>query len=323
MKAILQTETGGPEVLHYTDRDLPVPAPDEILVEIASISVNFADVMMRRGSYPIMPTLPFVPGLEASGVVAGLGEDIEGLEIGQRVVVLHPGCYAEFVAADARYVFPVPDDVDFDAAAALPVNYLTAWHMLHTMARTSPGESVLMKGAAGGVGTAVAQLGRLAGLRLLGTASTTEKADFARSQGYQQVVLHPDENVAQHARDFTAGTGIDLVLDPVAGRAFVQDFELVAPFGQIVWFGMAAGMPEANLINLLLDNAPKSPRVGFFSLYSVAPPLLASSLEILFDHLRRGEVSPHIHTTLPLADAGAAQQMLEDRKVMGKVILRP
>ena len=323
MKAIRMHETGGYDVLRVEDLAAPEPGAGEVSVKTAAISVNFADSLVRRGFYPAMPTLPAIPGLEASGTVAAVGEGVTSVRPGQRVVFLGSSCYAEEVVVGEHAVTPLPDGVSFEAAAALPVNYLTAYHMMHTMAKMSPGSSVLVRAAAGGVGTAAAQLCKLAGIRAIGATSSQEKAEFARQQGYDEVIIYTRENVAERVGELTDGRGVDVVLESVAGDVFGESFDVLAPLGQIIWFGMAAGEPTIDVGAKIRETAGRSLGVRFFVLYSVAPGDMASSMRELLGHVESGKITPRIHAAVPLADAGKAHQMLEDRAVMGKVLLTP
>ncbi len=256
-------------------------------------------------------------------MVASVGDGVEGLSPGQRVVFFGSSCYAEQVVVGEHAVTPLPDGVGFEAAAALPVNYLTAYHMLHTMAKMERGSSVLVRAAAGGVGTAAAQLCKLAGIRAIGATSSREKADFALAQGYDDVILYSEEDVAERVRELTGGRGVDVVLESVAGDVFAESFDVLAPLGQIIWFGMAAGEPTIDLGAKIRETAGRSLGVRFFVLYSVAPEDFASSMVELLGHVEAGRITPRIHATLPLTEAGKAHELLESKAVMGKVLLKP
>ncbi len=323
MKVIRMHQTGPYDVLRLEELETPEPGTGKVSIETAAISVNFADSLIRRGLYPAMPPLPAILGLEASGTVASVGDGVTGIDPGQRVVFFGPSCYADRVVVDAHAVTPLPDGVSFEAAAALPVNYLTAYHMLHTMARMPAGSSVLVRAAAGGVGTAAAQLCKLAGIRAIGATSSSEKAAFARAQGYDEVIIYTQEDVAERVRELTDGRGVDVVLESVAGDVFAQSFDVLAPLGQIIWFGMAGGEPTIDLGAKIRETAGRSLGVRFFVLYSVASADFASSMRELLEHVEAGRITPRIHATLPLAEAGKAHELLESKAVMGKVLLTP
>jgi len=327
MKAVQISRTGPPEVLETVELECPSPGPGQVLVRAAAISVNFADVMIRQGTYVAMPPLPAVLGMEQSGFVESLGPGVTGLKPGDPVVVLTQRCYAAYVLAAAAAVFPLPPSVDLDEAAALPVNYLTAYHMLHTMGHLRPGQKVLVHAAAGGVGTAVIQMGKLAGLTVIGLASTEEKCAYARAQGIDHAINSGTGNPVESVKEITRGKGVDLILDAVAGDTLGRDFEMLAPLGQIIWFGMASGPPKANLTRHLAADFAKGVGVRVFHLgFSVGQPypeLMRESFLTVLQYLADRKIRPHIHARLPLAEAAAAHALLESRRVMGKLILRP
>lgn len=327
MKAIQFNRTGGSEVLEYVDVPTPHAGPRQVLVKVRSISVNFADVMMRRGTYPMMPAFPMVPGLEAAGTIEEVGEGVTDLKAGQSVVVVGPRSYAEYLVADAPAVYLLPRGTDPDAAAALPVNYLTVYHMLHTMAHAAPGQTVLIYSAAGGVGTAAIQLGKIGQLTLIGLTSTDDKAHYARRQGIDHIINYKTEDPVRRVMEITGNRGVDIILNAVAGGTFEQDFKMLAPLGQLFWFGMAAGPPRVDLLKALAAGFGKGVGVRVFHLlHSVAEPYpdrMRDSMNLMLTYLSRGRIRPTIHDRLPLAEAKRAHELLESGAVMGKLILKP
>lgn len=323
MRAIRVDEAGSFDALRLVEIETPEPGPGQILVKTAAISINFADTMVRRGIYPNQPPFPLIPGLEASGTVEAVGEGVTRFQPGNRVVFFGSQTYAEAVVVDEKQAVQLPDGVGFEAAAALPVIYLTAYHMLHTMAKLEAGDTVLVRAAAGGVGTAAGQLCRLAGIRALGTTSSREKADYARQQGYDDVILYTEEDVVSRVKVLTEDRGVDVVLDAVAGADFGDSFEVLAPLGQVIWFGMAAGPHQLDLGQKILETAGRSLGIRFFVLYSVPPAEFMGSLAKLLDHVAAGELDPQIHDTVPLAEASRAHELLEGKAVMGKILLAP
>jgi NADPH2:quinone reductase len=326
MKAIQIHQTGSVDQLKYEDVDTPTPGAGQVLVKVVSASVNFADVMIRRGTYPMMPPLPAIPGVDCSGVVKAVGDGVSQFLPGQHVVVLGQGCYADYMVANAGAVMTISDEIDMDEAAAVPVNYLTAYHMMHTMAQVKEGQTILVYAAAGGVGTAVAQLTKPAGVMCIGLTSTDEKARYAKEQGMEHVINYKSEDVTARIKEIIGGNGVNLILNSVAGDTFGRDFELLAPLGQIIWFGMAAGPPQGNLTEQLGAAFGKSAGIRTFVLYSIYdldPQLTAESFELLFDYLAKGQIKPHIHERLPLSEAARAHELLESSVVKGKLILKP
>ena len=326
MKAIRIHQTGSFEQLKYEEVDPPVPDKDQVLIRVISASVNYADVMTRIGTYPMMPPLPAIPGVDCSGIVESVGKNVSQLQPGQPVAALGQGCYAEYMVANPLAVFPISEDIDMDEAAAIPVNYLTAYHMIHTMAGIKEDETILAYAAAGGVGTAVIQLAKLAGVTVIGLTSTDEKADFAKAQGFDHIINYKTEDVVQRVKEITGGKGVEIILNSVAGDSFSRDFQMLAPLGQIIWFGMAGGLPQDNLTEQLGAGFVKSAGIRTFILYSIFeldPALAARSSETLFAYLADKQIKPHIYERIPLAEAARAHELLEGGRVQGKLILKP
>jgi NADPH2:quinone reductase len=326
MKAIRIHRPGSFDQLKYEEVESPQPAKSEVLIKVISASVNFADVMTRRGTYPMMPPLPAIPGNDCSGIVEAVGEKVTEFRPGQPIAALGLGCYAEYMVSNPLAVFPLPESIDMDEAAAVPVNYLTAHHMLHTMAGVEKGQTILSYAAAGGVGTAVIQLARLAGVKVIGLTSTEEKAAFARSQGYDHIINYKTADVVGRVKDITAGRGVELILNSAAGDTFRRDFKMLAPLGQIIWFGMAAGPPKGNLAEQLGLNFVSSAGIRTFmlpSIFALDPALMVRSAATLFQYLADKKIKPHIYERLPLSEASRAHELLESGKVLGKLILKP
>ena len=326
MKAIRIHQTGSTDQLKYEEVDAPVPDKNEVLIKVISASVNFADVMVRKGLYPRMPPLPAIPGVDCSGIVESVGKNVTRFRPGQHVSALGRGCYAEFTATNAGAVFPISEDIDMDEAAAVPVNYLTVYHMIHTMAHVTEGETILAYAAAGGVGTAVIQIAKLANVAVIGLTSTDEKANFARAQGYDHIINYKTENVVRRMKEITGGKGVEIILNSAAGDTFGRDLEMLAPLGQIIWFGMAAGLPQENLTEQLMAGFVKSAGIRTFmlpSIFELDPALMARSAEILFNDLANKKIKPHIYERIPLSEAARAHELLESGKVQGKLILKP
>ena len=326
MKAIRIHQPGSFEVLKYEEVESPVPDKNEVLIKVISASVNFADVMTRRGTYPTMPPLPAIPGVDCSGIVESVGKNVTRFRPGQPVAALGSGCYAEYMTANAAAVFPISENIDMDEAAAVPVNYLTVYHMMHTMAHATEGETILAYAAAGGVGTAVIQIAKQVKVAVIGLTSTDEKADYARARGYDHIINYKTEDVVGRVKEITGGKGVEIILNSVAGDSFSCDFKMLAPLGQIIWFGMAAGPPQENLTERLAAGFVKSAGIRTFmlpSIFELDPALMARSAEILFNDLADKKIKPHIYERIPLSEAARAHELLESGKVQGKLILQP
>ena len=329
MKAIQFSKPGGPEVLELVEVPTPVPGPTEVLIKAHAIGVGMPEVLVRMGAYAWMPPLPAIPGIEMSGTVAALGERVSTLEVGQPVFVsarefkVRGGCYAEFVAAEEKAVYALPAGVDLDEAAALS-NYQVAWHLLHSATQGFQYESVVVLAAAGGVGTALVQLARKSGKRVIGIVDTEEKARFALLQGCHSAVDFHGGRVAEEVRRATSGRGVDLLLDPVGGPGTSRNFELLAPFGMLVLFGELDGPPEAN-VHEALKRGARSLAMRHFTMHTLdhRPELRSKATSELLRMLAEKIIRPPIHERIPLAEARRAHELLEAGKVLGKLIMKP
>jgi NADPH:quinone reductase len=321
MRTIEFQEYGGPEVLKVVAAEVPEPGPGQVSVDVAYAGVNFADLKARGEGYRV-PELPYVPGLEVSGRVRAVGEGVPGLTVGQDVAALTDGgAYADVVVADAATVFPVPSGIDLRTAATLPTVLPTAYALVHSVGRLQPGETVLVQGAAGGIGTVVGQLARAAGAgSVYGVVSSATKAEYAREHGYDEVFVGEFEKAVREATD---GRGVDLALDPVGGDTFRASLASLAVFGRLVSFGNASsaapwsvGQPELY---------PTGVSVGGFSILSLAktaPAALRALTERAFAAAADGVVSLPVTAEFPLAEAAEAHRLMGGRASTGKLLLR-
>lgn len=325
-KAIIIHRFGTTDVLNYDTVEIPAPGRGELLVRVAASGAGFGDVMLRNGQYPAAPPFPVTLGFDASGTVEAIGDTVADSWLGQRVMVVAPNCNAEYVVCPAVFATPLSDRVSDEAAAAAATNYTTAYHLLHTVSRAEKGESLLVYAAAGGVGSALVQLGKLAGHKVIGLTSTKDKCEFVLNQGADHVINYNSDDVAGRIREYTDGKGIDLVMNSVAGDTLDRDFEIAAPLGRIILLGMSAGPPASDLTAPFLENFGKSLSVQFFGLATLAmnfPEKISKSLEVLAGLLAENRIKPRIHEVLPLSETARAHQMIESARVMGKVILKP
>jgi NADPH:quinone reductase len=329
MIAIQFSRTGGPEVLEPLEWPMPSPGPRQVLIKAHAIGVGMPEVLVRKGNYAWMPPLPAIPGIEMSGVVATAGAEVTSLTVGQPVFVsarefeVRGGCYAEYLAADADRIFALPREVDLDEAAALS-NYQVAWHLLHTATSGLRFNSVLVIAAAGGVGSALVQLAKLAGKRVIAVVGNAEKAAFARAQGADFVIDRSRDEVTEEARRATGG-GVDLALDPVGGRSTEARFDCLAPFGMLVLYGMLEGPPGPGIVEAMKRPPQRSLAFRSFTMHTLdqMPERRRSATEELILLLAQRRIRPAIYDRLPLAQARRAHEWLESGEVMGKLILKP
>jgi NADPH2:quinone reductase len=329
MKAIQISRTGGPEVLQYVDVPAPKPAPGDVLVRAEAIGVHYFDMMIRSGRYRWMPKLPFVLGNDMSGHVVD-GHAASKLKIGQPVFIagwdigFRGGLYAEYVAVPEDKIWPLPEMIDLDEAAALS-NYALAWTLLHQVARGIEPRSVLVYGAAGGMGTALIDIARLAGADVIALAGSEEKCTFVRERNASHVINHATEPVVEHVNAVTNGRGADIIFNHVAGKTFADDLKMIAPLGLIVSYAALGGMPETDLFKDMRANIDRSPALRCFTMHTSdeLPELRSEGMKHAIEFLAAKKISPAIGARLPLAQAARAHQMLESREAMGKIILKP
>jgi len=339
MRAIWITKAGGPEVLAVRESPDPEPGIGEVRISVRAAGLNFAEVMARQGLYPDAPKLPCVVGYEVAGVVDALGAEVSGLAVGQRVLALvRFGGHADTVCAPAERVLPMPDDMDFTVGAALPVNYLTAYHMLFRVANLRPGARVLVHMAAGGVGIAVLQLCRtVPEVVTFGTASAA-KHEVLRSEGCTHPIDYRVSDYAARVRELTGGEGVDLVLDPLGGRDWKRGIGLLRPVGQLIAYGFAnlsggekrslrrmagqlTGVPLLTPFGMMDRNRTVS-GVNLGHLWDRSD-LLREELAALLDLWRAGAIRPRVDGVYPFEQAAAAHRRISERRNIGKVVLVP
>lgn len=314
VRAIQQSEFGGPEVLELVEVAVPEPGAGEVLVEVARAGVNFADTHQRRNEYLAPAELPLIPGSEVAGRRCDTGERVVALTGGR-------GGYAEFAVAPLEHVFTLPDEVEDGTALALLLQGLTAWHLLRTSGRVAAGESVVVHAAAGGTGSLATQLARPFGAgRVIATASTPEKRDLALQLGADEAVDSAPEGLTERLLAANGGRPVDLVLDAVGGAVFDASLEALAPFGRLVTYGVSGGTTNAPNTRHLMRSSRAV--VGFWFRHCLdRPDLIEAPLADLFARAMRGELRELIGATYPLAEAARAQTDLAQRRTTGKLLL--
>jgi len=341
MRAMVVRRYGPPEVFDWREVPEPRPAAGQVLVAVKAIGINFADLLARMGLYPGTPKPPFIPGLELAGIVKEVPSGGEtqppGTREGDRVVLLTQfNGYAERIVAHADRVFRVPDEIPLEEAAAIPVNYLTAYHSLFRMGNLQAGDRVLVHGAAGGVGVAAVQLARARQLFVFGTAGPS-KQDFLRQLGVHHPIDYTRDDFEKVVRRI-APDGIEMVLDPIGGRSFARSYRSLGPTGRLVIYGFsAAAGPEGRRslwrgakaifqtpwfhpLKLMRDNiAVVGVHLGRLEGRSA---LLRAQLEEILRLYAAGQVKPVIGKIFPLSQAAAAHRYVHNRQNVGKVILR-
>ena len=330
MKAIQITETGGPDVLKYIDLPTPRPGAGEVLVKAHAIGVCMPETMVRKGTYRWMPPLPVIPGIEMSGTVVEAGSGTTKLRVGQPVLVsarefkIRGGCYAEYIAAREELLYPLPDGVDLDQAAGI-ANYQVAWHLLNSALKGYQYDSALVVAAAGGVGTALVQLAKAAGKRVIGVVSSDDRAAFVRAQGADEVIDRKRGKVVDELKRLTGGRGVDLILDPAGGPNMTSYFECLDRFGLLIRYGGLEGPATGNIDAALASPPWRSAAYRYFSMHTLDdwPELRARCTHELIRLLANGTIKVPIYERIPLAEAPRAHRVFESGQVMGKLIMKP
>jgi len=322
MKAIQVAEVGGPEVLTLVDFPVPDPKPNEALVQIEAAGVNFIDVYFREGRYPAPP--PFINGQEAAGLVVAVGSDVTTLRLGDRVAYTGVlGSYAEYAAVPVDRLVKIPDELDFNQAAAAMLQGMTAHYLSHSTYPIKSGEIVLIHAAAGGVGLLLVQMAKNLGARVIGTTGSEEKAQLARGAGADEVIIYTEQDFETETRRLTEGQGVHVVYDGVGKDTFEKDLNVLRPRGYLVLFGGASGaVPPFELLELTKHGSLFVTRPSLQHYIATRDELEQRSNDVLQDVLR-GDLKLRIHKTYPLAEAQQAHRDLEGRKTTGKLLLIP
>jgi NADPH:quinone reductase len=324
MKAVVAEGPGEPEVLRYVDVGRPAPRAWEVLIEVEAAGVNYADTMRRRDRYLVRQKFPFTPGSEVAGTVVEVGKDVGNASEGDRVVtLLDSGGYADFAVAPGASLIPIPEDLGFEEAAAIPLQGLTAYHVIKTSGALKEGEGVLVHAAAGGVGTLAVQMARLLGAgRVIATAGSPEKLELASSLGADVLIDYTREDWPEKVLEATDGEGADVILEMVGADFPEKNLRCLATFGRMVVYGAASG-DRGRLVPGALMNGCQSV-VGFWLVpITQRPDLLVPSLEQVLGWIAAGDLELTIGAEYPLERAAEAHADLEGRKTTGKLILRP
>ncbi|CAM2905100.1 NADPH:quinone oxidoreductase family protein [Paenibacillus sediminis] len=324
MRAIVVTRFGGPEVLELREMEMPVVGPNQILIKVAATSVNFADIKARYGNKG-QKQPPFIPGLDVSGTIVQVGSDVREFEAGQRVIAFpSDGSYAQYVVADSILTYRLPDQIDLEMAAAIPIVSFTSYKLLTDIGRLIPGESVLIHAAAGGVGTTAIQLAKILGAsQIIGTVSNDEKAETALRAGADHVINTAKDDFVTRVLEFTDGRGVNVILDSIAGQVTEQSLQCLALYGRLVHFGNSSGQ-VGNIQTKDLHSSCRS--VLGFSLGTTRlhhPQLLRDTADKVLEYIENGSLNIVIGNKFSLEDASSAHELVENRRSKGKVLLIP
>ncbi len=322
MKAVAITEYGKPDVLRMIEIDIPKIRRDQVLIKVEKTSVNYADVKTRQGQ-GVRAKLPVIPGLDAAGVIVEKGAEATKFQVGDRVIAFpSEGSYAEYVSADENLTFAIPDEVDFDTAAACPTVSFLSYKLLAEIARLEQGESVLIHSASGGVGTTAIQMAKILGAgKVIGTVGSEAKVQVALEAGADHVIVYEKEDFAGEVNALTGGKGTNIILDSLAGSITQQSFRCLADYGRLIQFGNSSG--EAGIIKT--NDLHKSCRSALgYSLGSTRkkrPETLGKTAEQVMRYLKEGALNIKVGHRFPLDQAAAAHELIESRLSTGKILL--
>ena len=323
MRAIGCHEWGSIDQLTLEDIDKPMPGDGEVLIRVEASAVNFADSIMVAGRYQTKPALPFTPGLETAGVVSECGPGVTEFAPGDRVMaILAYGGLAEYAIAKVAETFRIPNSMSFDEAGAFPVSYLSSHVAIRWLGRLEPGETMLVLGAAGGVGLTAVEIGKAMGARVIAAASSPEKLAVAREHGADELVNYTTEKLTERVMELTFDKGVNVVYDPVGGALFDAALSATGWGGRILIVGFVGGVPQISANRLLVKNrSAMGSSLRHFRWHE--PQKMNQSVQELFQWYVEGKLKPCVSQSLPLEDSVRAIALLTDRKAHGKVIVRP
>jgi NADPH2:quinone reductase len=322
MKSIYVKEfSESTEVMEVRDVPVPDPGQREVRVAVKAAGINYADLMQRYGSYPNGPQPPYAAGFEIAGTVDALGAEAKGWNIGDRVMGLcSTGGYSEYAVTRDAGLMKVPDSLSFEEAAAIPCQYLTAYHVLFTLSGLKAGQTVLIQAAAGGLGTVEVQLAKLAGATVIGTCSTPEKIELIKSLGCDHPINYKESDFRKEVERITEGKGVELVVETVGGRVFDLSLRCLKPHGRLVVVGVASGDSRPVYGAYLL---PNNLTVSGFHLngFLGRREAMAAAAKDLYHWLEEGKLAFQVNHTFPLEKAAQAHEKIAARETSGKVVL--
>ena len=321
MRALVCNAFGPPESMTVEERPTPEPGEGEARVRMASAGLNFADLLIVQGKYQWKPDLPYVPGIEGAGVVEALGSGVTGLNVGDRVIVNAGHTLAEQAIAPIDRLLPMPENMSFRQAGGFVTTYATSYYALKQRARLQPGETMLVLGAAGGVGVTAIEIGKLLGARVIAAASSPEKLDYCRSMGADDGVDYTRENLKDRVKALTGGDGVDVVYDPVGGDYSESAFRAIAWGGRHLVIGFAAGPIPKLPLNLTLLKGADVLGVWWGGWAGRFPEESRRNFLELLDLVRRGDLNPQVSEAHSLDDYAAAFGALAERRARGKVVV--
>jgi NADPH2:quinone reductase len=324
MRVAQFNEFGGPQALRLEEVAEPNPGPDDVLIRVTAVGLNFFDTLLLRNQYQVTPPLPFSPGAEIAGSIEAVGVNVTDLKPGQRAVayVGGNGC-REKVVTKAKNAVPIPDGVSDEVAAGIPITYGTALHGLKDRANLQPGETVAVLGAAGGAGVAAIEIAKLMGARVIAVASSGDKLAFARRHGADEAINYETEDLKTRLKQLTAPKGVNVLYDPVGGVYAEPGLRSMAWEGRYLVLGFASGTIPRLPLNLVMLKGCAIIGVFWTAFVERHPERHRANMLELLDWCKKGLITPHIHASFGLIETAKALSLIEGRKVTGKVIVNP
>lgn len=324
MKAVVCKELGLADKLVVEDVAAPEVAPGHVLVDVKAAGLNFPDTLIIQGKYQFQPDLPFTPGGEGAGIISALGDGVKHLHVGDKVIFMcQTGAFAEQVVVPAITAIPMPDSLTFEMAAGITLTYGTSYHALKQRAALKEGETVLVLGAAGGVGIATVELAKAMGAKVIAAASTDEKLAFCKASGADELINYSTEDLKARIKEITGGKGVDVIYDPVGGDYTETAFRNMAPNGRLLVIGFAAGDIPKIPINLCLLKQASLVGVFWGAWVAKNPGEQMQNMKEILGMVASGAVRASVNDVFPLEDVEKAYACLTERRAKGKVILTP
>ena len=328
MKSVLFRQPGGPEVLELVDAPAPTPGPGQVVIRARAMAVSKPDVLIRKGLYTWSPPLPANPGNELAGIIESVGAGVTGFTPGQRALLsarelsARGGCYTELIAVPAAAVHPLPDAVDLEQAVVLPT-YVVAYAMLRELGIATHARTIFVAGAAGGVGSALADVARSLDIEVIGTVSSDEKAAYARRQGATHTINYKSESLLERVMALTRGRGVDASFDHVIGPGFIDCIRMLADFGTAVAYNVFSPMPEQDVFGEMRKLSTRSPALRVFNVhtYDHDRPALHRIMGELIELLAQRKINPEVGARFPMSQVAQAHRLFESGGVLGKVVL--
>ena len=323
MRALICNDLGSTDQLVIEEWPDPVAGPGQVLVRLHAAGINFPDILVIKGLYQVKIEPPFIPGNEAAGIITAVGDGVGHYEVGDRVMIMPEGAaFAELCALPVERVIPMPESLDFEQAAGFTITYATSYHGLKQSANIKAGDTVLVLGAAGGVGITAVEIAKAMGARVIAAASSDEKLEFARSAGADEIINYSTDSLKEQCKALTSGKGVDVVYDPVGGELAQQALRALAWHGRYLVIGFACGDIPNFPANIALLKEASIIGVWWGTWAARHPADSVQNMQELAVMLAKGELTPRVTETFPLEQFAAAFDLLSSRKAKGKVILK-